>query len=94
VTDDPLTLVLDAIGRVAAGTSINLVALRQRLARLNLLVHSGLRSDSPPGIAGLHPDDAVAPLLLVLETLEREGPAAAEERLASFLPTTNYRRDP
>ena len=94
MVNDPIALVLEAIAKVAAGTPVDLVALRQRLARLNLLVHSALRSDTPPGIDGLHPDDAVAPLLFVLETLEREGPAVAEERLATYFPTITYRRDP
>ena len=89
VIDDPLAMVTDAISKVAAGVeAADLVAaLRQRLGRLGTLAHPGLRSDAPPGVHGLLPDDVAAPLLVVLEVLDRDGPSAAEECFERMFPT-------
>jgi hypothetical protein len=83
--DDPLTLVHDAIATVAAGEVVDLELLRARLGKIGGLIHPGFQpGDGPPGVNGLDRRDVLAPLFVVLSTLEIDGPVAAEEQLFAF----------
>ena len=87
VAEGPLELVVDAIGRVAAGEPVDLGFLRRRLGQLAALAHpAALRHDGPPRVDGLEPNDPFAPLFVTLAVLEQDGPGAAADRLAGFYP--------